>query len=407
MFGNFLTLWALGHGVIIVLSPSVRETTTAEISQCSKINNTPLRFHCITVEDVYKNIYAIKSDAIGTKAGDPEELNAIDEIMCIGRSEPLLLGSIKSNLGHTEPAAGICAVTKLCIAYSTGYIPPNINYKVPRKGVSALEEGRLKVVTEKQLWGRGLSGINNFGFGGANAHILLKNVARFKVNNGLPIDDVPRLVCVSGITYSAVARILDDIESRTVDIDLIRLLHEIHNDDIKGHFYRGYTLLGSTPTNSVSLARNIQYFSGVRRQVCFVYTCMVQGSQWTRIARQLMKIHVFASAIESHQQIHQVTTLGQSEGVTSSIREVCVPKTPPVSQKTHTVQKLIQFADGSRQLGFALLQVPLAQNEPNEEEHPGALVAIKTPPNVCSVGVQFLVKRFIQAVTPSNLSNEL
>ncbi|CAH2093504.1 unnamed protein product [Euphydryas editha] len=235
---------------------------------------------------------------MGTKVGDPEELNAIDEVMCTGRSEPLFLGSIKSNLGHNEPASGICAVVKLCIAYSTGYIPPNINYKVPRKGISALEEGRLKVVTEKQPWGRGLSGINNFGFGGANAHILLKNVARSKVNNGLPSDDVPRLVCVSGRTYSAVSRILDDIESRTVDIDLIRLLHEIHNHDIKGHFYRGYTLLGSTPTKSVSLARNIQYFSGVHRQVCFVYSGMVQGSQCIRIAKQLMRIPVFACAIE-------------------------------------------------------------------------------------------------------------
>ncbi|CAH2093519.1 unnamed protein product [Euphydryas editha] len=234
----------------------------------------------------------------GTKVGDPEELNAIEDVICTGRSEPLYLGSVKSNLGHSEPAAGICAVTKLCIAYSTGYIPPNINYKVPRKGISALEEGKLKVVMEKQPWDRGLSGINNFGFGGANAHILLKNVARSKVNNGLPSDDVPRLVCVSGRTYSAVARILDDIESRTVDIDLIRLLHEIHNKDIKGHFYRGYTLLGSTPSKSVSLARNIQYFSGVRRQVCFVYSDMVQGSQWTKIVTQLMRIPVFASAIE-------------------------------------------------------------------------------------------------------------
>ncbi|CAH2098691.1 unnamed protein product [Euphydryas editha] len=240
----------------------------------------------------------IEAHGTGTKVGDPEELNAIDEVMCTGRSEPLFLGSVKSNLGHSEAAAGICAIAKLCIAYSTGYIPPNINYKVPRKGISALEEGRLKVLTEKQPWDRGLAGINNFGFGGANAHILLKNVARSKVNNGLPLDDVPRLICASGRTCSAVARILDDIESRTVDVELVRLLHEIHNDNITGHFYRGYTLLGSTPTKSMSLARNIQYFSGVRHQVCFVYSSMIQESHWAKIATQLMRIPVFASAIE-------------------------------------------------------------------------------------------------------------
>lgn len=74
---------------------------------------------------------------------------------------------------------------QLCIAYSTGYIPPNLHYNVPREGVPALAENRLQVVTEKQPWQRGMSGINSFGFGGANAHVLLKNVARDKVRTFL------------------------------------------------------------------------------------------------------------------------------------------------------------------------------------------------------------------------------
>lgn len=60
----------------------------------------------------------------------------------------------------------------------------------------------------------------------------------------MPSDDLPRLVCVSGRTESAVAKILNDLESRTVDAELIRLLHAIHDDDIQGHVVRGYTLLG-------------------------------------------------------------------------------------------------------------------------------------------------------------------
>lgn len=60
----------------------------------------------------------------------------------------------------------------------------------------------------------------------------------------MPSDDLPRLVCVSGRTESAVARILDDLESRTVDAEAVRLLHSIHNEDIAGHVVRGYTLLG-------------------------------------------------------------------------------------------------------------------------------------------------------------------
>ncbi|XP_049879210.1 fatty acid synthase-like [Pectinophora gossypiella] len=238
----------------------------------------------------------VEAHGTGTKVGDPEELLAIDEIFCTGRSEPLAIGSIKSNLGHSEPASGLCSIAKLCIAYGTGYIPPNLNYKVAREGVAALAEGRLKVVTEKTPWQRGMSGVNSFGFGGANAHVLLKNVARDKVNNGIPADDLPRLVCASGRTESAVARILDDLESRTVDVELVRLWHAVHDEDIAGHVVRGYTLLGSTPTKSVSLARDVQYFSGVRRPVWFVYSGM--GSQWAGMATQLLRIPVFAAAIE-------------------------------------------------------------------------------------------------------------
>ncbi|XP_046964445.1 fatty acid synthase-like [Vanessa cardui] len=238
----------------------------------------------------------VEAHGTGTKVGDPIELNVIGDIFCEGRSDPLMIGSIKSNLGHSEPTSGLCSVAKLCIAYNTGYIPPNINFNVPRKGISLLEENKVKVVTEKQPWDRGMSGIDSFGFGGANAHVLLKNIARAKLNNGLPSDDLPRLVCVSGRTEAAVARILDDLESRTIDVELVRLLHAIHDDDIGGHIYRGYTLLESTPTRSVSLARNIQYFSGVRRPVCFVYPGI--GSQWEGLATQFIKLPVFAAAIE-------------------------------------------------------------------------------------------------------------
>ncbi|XP_052751905.1 fatty acid synthase-like [Galleria mellonella] len=237
----------------------------------------------------------IEAHGTGTEVGDPVELQAIDEIFCTGRSEPLMIGTVKSNLGHSEASSGLCSIAKMCIAYNTGLIPPNLHYETPRKGVAALAEGRLHVITEKQPWNKGLSGVSSFGFGGANAHVLLKNIAREKVNNGLPEDDLPRLVCVSGRTKSAVAKILNDLESKTVDVEQVRLFHAIHNKNIKGHHFRGYTLLGSTPTKSIPIAREIQYFSNVRRPIWFVYSGL--GSQWTSVAMQFLKIPVFAAAI--------------------------------------------------------------------------------------------------------------
>lgn len=55
----------------------------------------------------------LECHGIGTKISDPEEVNAIDKICTEGRTTPLLIGSVKSNIGHTEPASGICQVAKV------------------------------------------------------------------------------------------------------------------------------------------------------------------------------------------------------------------------------------------------------------------------------------------------------
>ncbi|GBP45810.1 Fatty acid synthase [Eumeta japonica] len=260
------------------------------------------------------NISEVTGDR--TKVGDPEELRALDEVFATGRTEPLHIGSVKSNLGHSEPASGLCSIAKMCVAYQTGYLPPNLHYNVPREGVDALAEGRLKVVDVKTPWNRGMSGVNSFGFGGANAHVLLKNVARDKVNNGLPSDDLPRLVCVSGRTESAVAKILDDLESRPVDVEFVRLWHAIHAKDIAGHMVRGYTLLGANPTESVRLARDVHYFSGVKRPVWFVYGGM--GSQWAGMGAQLMRIPIFAAAIDKCHRVLEPKGVNLTKIITGS-----------------------------------------------------------------------------------------
>lgn len=93
----------------------------------------------------------------------------------------------------------------------TGIITLTIHFKHPRKELDAIFEGRIKIVTESTEWNGGFVGINSFGFGGANSHILLKSNSKQKINNGVPNDDLPRLVIVSGCTEEAVKIILDDV----------------------------------------------------------------------------------------------------------------------------------------------------------------------------------------------------
>lgn len=67
------------------------------------------------------------------------------------------------------------------------------------------------MVADKTPWNGGMVGINSFGFGGANCHVLLNWNTKNKINNGLPEDDLPRLVLVSGRTQEAVNVILNDV----------------------------------------------------------------------------------------------------------------------------------------------------------------------------------------------------
>lgn len=97
----------------------------------------------------------------------------------------------------------------------TDTIMPTIHFKHPRKSLAAIIEGRIKIVTELTKWEGGYVGVNSFGFGGANCHILLKSNHKQKINNEAPRDgvndDLPRLVAVSGRTEEAVKIILDDV----------------------------------------------------------------------------------------------------------------------------------------------------------------------------------------------------
>lgn len=74
------------------------------------------------------------------------ELDVIKEVFCPpGRKEPLKIGSIKSNIGHTDASAGLVAIIKAIIVMDTGYIPPNIHYAAPNSESDGLTSGKIQV----------------------------------------------------------------------------------------------------------------------------------------------------------------------------------------------------------------------------------------------------------------------
>nr|CAD7431569.1 unnamed protein product [Timema monikensis] len=161
---------------------------------------------------------------------DTKELNALAKVLLCNRQTPLPIGSIKSNLGHTDAASALVSVVKVLIAMETGRIPPNYNYNKPSQQVPALVEDKYKVVTETMPWSGGLAAVNAVGLSGVVGHILLRSHSKEKVNGGLPNDKLPRLLLISGRTEEGLKEILTKIAL----VDFMKLL-DITPDGYVGH----------------------------------------------------------------------------------------------------------------------------------------------------------------------------
>ena len=130
-------------------------------------------------------------------------------VVGVRRSSPLLIGAVKSNLGHLEAAAGIAGFIKAVLAVQRGHIPANLGFETPNPHIP-FENLRLKVVAEPTDWpstGRPRrAGVSSFGFGGTNAHVVLEQAPdpRSRCRCREPEPAVSTLV-VSGKTPERVA----------------------------------------------------------------------------------------------------------------------------------------------------------------------------------------------------------
>lgn len=241
----------------------------------------------------------VEAHSTGTKLGDPEEVAAIDEVFCKNkRSKPLLIGSVKSNMGHAEASSGVASIAKIILALENQRIPPNINFSGTREEVPAFAEGRIRVVTEVEPLEGPYISMNSFGLGGANAHALFHGNLKDKKNFGLPTDDLNRLVLWSGRTEEAVKIIFDDIVKRPLDVEFLALLQNSQVKTNTANVYRGYGIFSHDITSKKAACshHDIQLFTAERRPMVWVYAGV--GSQWQGMGTDLMRVPIFAETIQ-------------------------------------------------------------------------------------------------------------
>ncbi|MBX7225834.1 MAG: SDR family NAD(P)-dependent oxidoreductase [Chitinophagales bacterium] len=295
-----------GQSHNLMLAPSY-------ITQGNMIKNVLKRFEINPADIQY-----IEAHGTGTKAGDSAELRSIPEALAPGREKGdiFYIGSIKSNIGHTESASGFAGAIKTILAIKNRVIPPNIHYDEPNP---FFDWANLPLIipTEPTPWPHPekelMAGVNSFGITGTNAHIVfmeapkIENHAQVKKNMPdifpLSAHDQKALVAYATAFKQDLAKLnLSEIQNYGKNVafrknnllkraavlyktkeELINGLHAIQEDTIQEHVFKG------SPNASGN------------KKVVFVFPG--QGSQWQGMGKDLYeKEPVFKATIDACEQ---------------------------------------------------------------------------------------------------------
>ena len=126
-----------------------------------------------------RQIQYVEAHGTGTPIGDPIEARAIGTVLSTGRpeTEQCIISSVKANIGHLEAAAGVAGLIKTVLALKHRQIPPHLHFHHPNPNIP-FDELQLRIPTTLEAWpatdGPALAGVNSFGFGGTNAHVVLE-----------------------------------------------------------------------------------------------------------------------------------------------------------------------------------------------------------------------------------------
>ncbi len=134
----------------------------------------------------------VETHGTGTSLGDPIEVNSLKSVLMEGRksNQPCWIGSVKTNMGHLEAAAGIAGLIKLVLSLEHGKIPPHLHLKRLNPYIE-LDRTPIEIPKQLQSWSSGeqprLAGVSAFGFGGTNAHIILEEAPSLVKSEQLPV----------------------------------------------------------------------------------------------------------------------------------------------------------------------------------------------------------------------------
>ncbi|ARV58846.1 hypothetical protein BZZ01_09545 [Nostocales cyanobacterium HT-58-2] len=162
----------------------------------------------------------VETHGTGTALGDPIEVNSLKAVLLEDRdsNQPCWIGSVKTNIGHLEAAAGIAGLIKVVLSLEHQEIPPHLHFKQLNPYIK-IQNTPIQIPTKLQPWqavaDKRLAGVSSFGFGGTNAHIILEEPPDSVDSYQLPVISAQKteLLTLSAKTENALLELADHYQS--------------------------------------------------------------------------------------------------------------------------------------------------------------------------------------------------
>ncbi|MEJ2611175.1 MAG: SDR family NAD(P)-dependent oxidoreductase [Candidatus Thiodiazotropha sp.] len=240
----------------------------------------------------------VEAHGTGTRAGDPEEAKAIAEVFRpLNKSchEPLLVGAVKSNMGHAEAASGLVGLTKVLLSLEKGLLPANLHFEKANPDITAIAEGRIEIISENRPWSGGYIAVNAFGFGGTNANVLIDGRVQ-PGETGQPLSE-NEIIPLTHRTESGLNALLSRLQKTPPNEQTRALLRGISDVPLNAHPHRGVLVskVGKLVARQALPRRE-------RPPLYFVFPGM--GSQWPAMGAAFgqSKTSVFRRTLERCQR---------------------------------------------------------------------------------------------------------